>query len=111
MGHKVVINTCWGGFGLSEAAEARYNEIASERGMDEFECAYDLPRHCPILVQVVEELGLAASEWTAELCIVEIPGNRYKIREYVVSSMANGEGLWSAESIETPETIPWTVIE
>ena len=40
MGHKVVINTCFGGFGLSEAAEARYNEIALSRGMDEIESVY-----------------------------------------------------------------------
>ena len=100
MGHKVVINTCWGGFGLSEAAEARYNEIAAERGQSEFESVYDLPRHCPILVEVVEELGDAANDDFAELRIVEISGNRYKIREY--------DG---AESIETPETIRWTVIE
>ena len=100
MGNKVVINTCFGGFGLSEAAEARYNEIAVERGMDEIESVYDLSRHCPILIQVVEELGDAAGDEYAELCIVQIPGNRYKIREY--------DG---AESIETPETIRWTVIE
>ena len=100
MGHKVVINTCWGGFGLSKAAEARYNEIASELGMDEIDSVYDLSRHCPILIQVVEELGDAASDDFAELCIVQIPGNRYKVREY--------DG---AESIETPETIRWTVIE
>ena len=69
MGHKVVINTCWGGFGLSEAAEARYNEIASELGMDEIDSVYDLSRHCPILIQVVEELGDAASDDFAELCL------------------------------------------
>jgi len=100
MGHKVVINTCWGGFGLSEAAKARYDEIAAARGMDEIESVYDLSRHCPILVQVVEELGAAASDDLSELCIVQIPGNRYKIREY--------DGM---ESIETPEGIRWTVIE
>lgn len=100
MGHKVVINTCFGGFGLSEAAEARYDEIAAERGMDGFDSVYDLSRHCPILVQVVEELGDAASDDLSELCIVQIPGNRYKIREY--------DGR---ESIETPEGIRWTVIQ
>jgi hypothetical protein len=100
MGHKVVINTCFGGFGLSEAAEARYNEIAVERGMDEIESVYDLSRHCPILVQVVEELGSDANGYCAELYIVQIPGDRYKVREY--------DG---AESIETPDSIRWTVIE
>ena len=100
MGHKVVINTCFGGFGLSEADEARYNEIALSRGMDEIESVYDLSRHCPILVQVVEELGSDASGFCSELCIVQIPGNRYKVREY--------DG---AESIETPDSIRWTVIE
>lgn len=100
MGHKVVINSCYGGFGLSEAAVALYNAIAVIEGMDAFESDYDIARHCPVLVRVVEELGDAASADYADLCIVQIPGDRYKIREY--------DGY---ESIQTPESIRWTVIE
>jgi len=36
---------------------------------------YSLPRNDKDLVQVVEELGMAASEYDAELTVVEIPDN------------------------------------
>jgi hypothetical protein len=43
----------------------------------------DIPRHDPHLIQVVEELGAAASGMCAELRIVEIPADvEYEIDEY-----------------------------
>ena len=43
---------------------------------------HDIERHDPALVQVVEELGAAASGAFADLKIAEIEGDRYRITEY-----------------------------
>ena len=56
-------------------------------------------RHDPILVQVVEELGERAGGRCAELKVVEIPGNKYRVCEY------DGQ-----EWVETPESIDWVTI-
>ena len=61
--------------------------------------SYCISRHDPILVQVVEELGEKAGGRYAELKIVEIPGNKYRIGEY------DGQ-----EWVETPESIDWETI-
>lgn len=83
---KVVINTCYGGFGLSDKAKDRLRELGLE-----FKWQYDIPRHHPLLVQVVEELGEEASDPYAKLKVEEINSNLYKIDEY--------DGL---ESVLTP---------
>ena len=58
------------------------------------------PRHDPLLVQLVEELGNEASQSLySNLQIKEIEGNKYYITEY------NGR-----EKVVTPETIEWTII-
>ena len=98
MKNKVVINNCYGGFGLSEKAIQRYNEI-SDRNIDSWD-ALELPRHDPALVQAVEELGQDANGRNACLLVQEIPGNRYLIEEY--------DG---AETIFFPEMPNWIVIE
>jgi hypothetical protein len=75
--NKVVYSACFGGFGLSDAAEALYLERTGE----EF-CSFDTPRHCPALVAVVEELGDAANSNYSRLVVKEIKGNQYRIHEY-----------------------------
>lgn len=109
---KIVVNGCFGGFGLSEAAVARYAEIvgitlyprtedigytswyrvppeeydaidALEAKNDAYFSVYEIDRTDPALVQVVEELGEAANGDHAALYIVELePGTRYRIDEY-----------------------------
>lgn len=107
---KVVINTCFGGFGLSEAAIKLYCELRNmpvyKRGtgwdtwwvkcpVDVFDTLsdeekdnmyfseYSIERDDPILVQVVERLGQAANGMCAELTVVEIPDNvEWYIEEY-----------------------------
>lgn len=133
---KIVINTCFGGFGLSAKAIKRYAELKSwecyffdnnenqitleEAGETWLSHAYKVPnppkspdpedwcemteeqrsefnrkyeevaiiersieRNDPILVQVVEELGNAASGTYADLSIVEIPDDvQWQIEEY-----------------------------
>lgn len=76
---KIIINTCFGGFGLSSAANELYK---TKSGNDKF-YDRDLARDDPILVAVVEELGDAANGGCAELKIVEIPdGVDWQIEEY-----------------------------
>jgi len=71
---KVVINTDFGGFGLSEKAEALYKAYAgiAQDSTDWYD--WMLERNDPILVQVIEQLGInEASGRYANLKIVEIP--------------------------------------
>ena len=77
----VVINTCYGGFGLSDRAKNDYMKLA---GIVETDfCDRDLPRDDPYLVKVVRELGMNANGRHANLKIVEIPGDvSWHIAEY-----------------------------
>ena len=76
---KIVINSCYGGFGLSEEALKLYNERAETK----IEWDWDIPRNDPILVQVVEELGKEANDMCAYLEVIEIPDDvNWYIEEY-----------------------------
>jgi hypothetical protein len=77
----VVINTCYGGFGLSDRAIKEYLQLAGivERDFHD----RDIPRDDPYLVKVIRELGMAANGAHANLKIVEIPGDiSWHIGEY-----------------------------
>ena len=67
---KVVINTCYGGFGLSDAAYAEYVRRAGVG--DDFSVYCEAERDDPILVAVVEEFGAAALDRFSRLTIVSI---------------------------------------
>lgn len=78
---KIVINACYGGFGLSDAACDMYVMRAGIT-RDDFHHS-DLERDDPILVKIVEELGEAADGRCASLTIVEIPDDvKWEICEY-----------------------------
>lgn len=106
---KVVINNCYGGFGLSDAALREYakakgitvyEETDSSWGMTHFwttpptgdkqkdDCRellsnFALPRNDPALVEIVERMGEAANGSYSKLKIVEIPdGVQWEIKEY-----------------------------
>jgi len=89
---KVVVNACFGGFGLSHEAIMRYAELSMINlirvegeilsichyykdvvSEDTYFSPYDLERDDPILVQVVEEMGEAADGDMSELRIADIP--------------------------------------
>lgn len=74
---KVVINKCYGGFGLS-------NEALNYMGLDpETTDVYEIPRNDSRLVEAVETLGERANGSYAELKVVEIPdGIDYYIHNY-----------------------------
>jgi thioredoxin reductase len=115
---KVVINSCFGGFGLSHDATLRYAElkglklivVEEERAFSDYAYylneisddnywypAHDLGRSEPELVQVVEELGALASGQYAELKVVEIPdGVEWHIVEYDgIEHIAETHRTWS----------------
>lgn len=76
---KVVINTCYGGFGLSDLAKERYLELAGCKPKS----WQDLSRNDKALVKVVEELGELANGPYAKLEIVDVEtGVWYRINEY-----------------------------
>ena len=77
---KVVINTCYGGFDLSEQGVERYYELVGPGVIfDEG----SIKRNDPALVQVVEELGEDSWGEYAQLSIVDIePGTWYRIAAY-----------------------------
>ena len=93
--HKVVINQCFGGFGLSAEAAAAW-ESRTGREFD----PWDVPRHDPDLVAVKMLFGKAANGGSSDLIVETIPGNQYRIHEY--------DG---AETLYTPENTKWITIE
>ena len=98
--YKVAFNGCYGGFSLSNKAIERLNELGI---LFEHESRWnynDMPRHHPLLIQVIEELGTEASDQYSNICISEIDCPRYKIEEYDGS-----------ESVITPNDIRWIEIE
>ena len=92
---KVVINSDFGGFGLSTEARTLYKELAAKLGRPET-YNYDSSRDDPILIQVVETLGpKAAGHKISKLKIVEIPIDvDWEIKEY-------DGGEWAAEKHRT----------
>jgi hypothetical protein len=76
---KVVINRCFGGFGISDTALARYNELADTK----LETYHGMDRADPLLVQVVVELGAEANDFAADLKVVDIPDDvKWYVHEY-----------------------------
>lgn len=121
---KVVINRCYGGFGLSEEAFDRllnakgitFEKVTKKSGLaygpdyyhaghlgdddfyiSEYEFRSDDKRDDPDLVRIVEELGDAANGRFAELGVVEIPdGVTWYISDYDgIESIHEHHRSWS----------------
>jgi len=67
---------------------------------DYFVTTCDFERTDPVLIEVVEELGKEANGLYANLSVVTIKGNKYRIE------VDDGR-----ESIVTPDTIKWDIIK
>ena len=103
---KVVINTRYGGYGLSKKATewlagkgvSSAIKYLKENADDSYFTWYadDIERHDPLLVECVETLGDEASGSAADLQVEVITGNVYKIDEY--------DGF---ESVIEPDDIGW----
>ena len=99
---KIVINKCYGGFGLSEEAVLLYAKkkglnliVQRDKGLKinhyylnekkdgNYFSERDIQRNDPILIEVVNELGEKADGFCSELKIVEIPDDvEWIIEEY-----------------------------
>ena len=88
MPRRIVINICYGGFSLSKEATRMYLELTN--GVERYSVWYacrDIRRDDPILLQVIDNLGLQACSGThSALAIVEIPddvpSDGWTIQEY-----------------------------
>lgn len=108
---KVVLNSCYGGFGLSKAAvqwlkdhgyvHSRYSEH-SEYDHD----FHDIPRNHPLLVQCVEELGKAANGASADLEIEETEdGWAGGVREYDGIERLDHDGDYSVYYLSASDIV------
>lgn len=81
-GHrKVVINDCYGGFGLSTRALMEYKKLAGITDPEFYD--RDIPRDDPYLIKVIKELGMTANGEFANLKIIEIPADvEWLVQEY-----------------------------
>jgi len=88
---KIVINKCYGGFGLSQEG---VEFIGLE--WDGYGHYSDLPRNDPRLVACVEQLGEKANGKYASLKVVEIPDDiKYTIADYDgIEHVAEVHGTW-----------------
>ena len=77
---KIVINKCYGGFGLSKEAEELYVQKKNISGP----LRGDILRNDSVLIEVVETLGDKASGIYSKLKVVEIPDDvtDWRIEEY-----------------------------
>ena len=104
----VVYNSEFGAFALSSAAVKMMAELGNEEAQDEMDRNLEdweseryfylerTPRHDPILVRTVRELGSEANGPGSSLEIKILKGDRYIIKEY--------DG---AEEVLEPDNINW----
>jgi hypothetical protein len=82
---KIVINTCHGGFNMSEKAQklfCQYSMIEWKDWQEDWSY-YDIARNDQYLVRVVEELGDEVNNRFSELKVVDIPDDvEWQIDEY-----------------------------
>ena len=92
---KIVINSDYGGFGLSDEALELYANKKSKSADDIY--FFDIPRDDPDLIEIVEHLGQKSNDSYAELKIVEIPDDvKWMICEYDGSEwVAEEHRTWS----------------
>lgn len=117
--YKIVLNRCYGCFGLSiEATEwlishgleeeywyfnSSYRKTDSDFDKYKYRVNTEkIPRHHPLLVECVETLGGKADEIGSELHVFEIPSRRYRVFNF------GEEGM---EEVQTPKDIRWIEIE
>lgn len=89
----VVINDCYGGFGLSEDALIEYKRLTGVSDPNIYD--RDIPRDDPYLVKIVKDLGMSANGPHANLKIIEIPGDV----DWIVQEYDGAE--WVAEKHRT----------
>jgi len=80
---KIIVNACFGGFGLSKAAFKAFTQAKGITQMKKDDVLWILDRSDPILVDIVERMGDAANGEYSKLVIIEIPADvDWQIGEY-----------------------------
>jgi hypothetical protein len=99
----VMYNTCYGGFGLSNAAMAEYRK----RCPGAVVCDYSISRHDSVMAQIVKEMGSKqASAPQAGVGLVQIPScfvDHYTIEEY--DGMESAVVDFDRYKVDTAKTI------
>ena len=92
---KIVINTCYGGFGLSEESLEDY--IKRKNITDKNFYHRDIPRDCPDLVAMVEEGGTDVDCIYSKLKVVDVPDdvNWYIEEDDGMEHVAEHHRTWS----------------
>ena len=104
---KAIINMSFGGFSVSHKGvlwmaerghqgATEYIKGWSDQAEDWWYGNLEVPRHDPLLVEMVETLGREANGNSARLGVQEFKGDRYIIDEY--------DGY---ETLRTPELMDW----
>ncbi len=90
---KVVINICYGGYGLSKVAKDMYTDLKNQKG----EKVDWYNRDDEDLISVVEKLGEEANDRHSKLKIVEIPFDcKYTILDYDgCETVVDSERMWN----------------
>lgn len=103
MTFKVVVNGCFGGYGVSELGArwllengASTDKVKVGRHSLGAMVTCDLERHDPLLVRMVETLGDGANGRAAKLYVHTLEQPLYRIDEYDGS-----------ESVEEPSHVEW----
>lgn len=92
MSAKVVINRCYGGFGLSDKAKGWLQ--AKGLTEDQIDVLCEECRHHPLLVECVETLKEKANDRFSDLCVIEL---RDDITEYVLREYDGWEAIETIE--------------
>jgi hypothetical protein len=98
---KVMINTCYGAFSVSDEAVRHYMEANPPSDAEDTNLFLnqDVSRTDPLMISIIEAMGAAANGHGANILIVDVPaGTKYRIREY--------DGV---EFIETADDINWQI--
>lgn len=78
---RIVINTCFGGFKLSDEAFELYKKAKKIENEDFYD--WEIPRDDQLLIDVIESLGEDANGFCADLKIIEIPDDvKWQIEQY-----------------------------
>lgn len=106
---EVTYNAQYGGFTLSDEAEALFYELAEREGRaarENCNSIYNVPRHDPVLVSVVKGLGAKASGFYSDIRLKVIPRkyqDHYDVGEYdgleTVLIDFKGYKLWKIQEI------------
>lgn len=119
---KIVINTAYGGFGLSDKTIERLKELGYDKKEIEEDIIpegilhdhpfkywglFDIKRDSPLLIQIVEEIGKDANHRNVNLKIVEIPDDvEWQIEEAEDGTewVAEKHRVWGVKKIMSYKT-------